>query len=106
VSAPDRYEVDPSDPRAPDLETWEQLSPAERRRILDALPSELDLEPPEGDSHRLPKQKGLDALDAYYRSSKRQSERRAEHEARRAEKAEARIAELEAELARLKKERP
>jgi Uma2 family endonuclease len=66
VTAPHRYEVDENDPRAPDLDTWQRLSPEERRRIVDALPSELDLAPPEGDPHRLPKQRALGALQAYF----------------------------------------
>jgi Uma2 family endonuclease len=71
MSAPDRYEVDPNDPRAPSMEMWERLPPSERRRIIAALPSELELAPPEGDPHRLPKQRALGALDAFFRSTGR-----------------------------------
>lgn len=59
--------MDPEDPRAPPMDVWNRLSPAERQRILDSLPSEVELMPPEGDEHRLPKQRGLEALDAYFR---------------------------------------
>jgi Uma2 family endonuclease len=62
-----QYEIDPADPRAPSLEVWEQLSPEERQRIVETLPSEIELEPPEGDPHRIPKQRALEALDAYFR---------------------------------------
>jgi Uma2 family endonuclease len=61
------YRVDPDDPRAPSMEIWEQLAPAERERIVDQLPSEIDLGPPEGDPHRIPKERGLQALDAFFR---------------------------------------
>jgi hypothetical protein len=66
----DGYHVDPSDPRAPSLAIWEQMSAAERQRVLDELPSEIEAQP-EGDLHRLPKQRGLEALDAYFRRTGR-----------------------------------
>jgi hypothetical protein len=40
------------------------MSPAERADVVDQLPSEIELGPPEGDLHRVPKQRGLEALDA------------------------------------------
>jgi hypothetical protein len=46
--------IDPDDPRAPPLDVWAALSPAERRRVVDSLPSELpvsEANPPEGDPH-------------------------------------------------------
>lgn len=50
------------------MEVWNELSPSERRRVVDALPSEPEATlPPEGDPHRIPKQKALDALDAFFR---------------------------------------
>ncbi len=67
----DAYQVDPADPRAPELEEWERLSPAERERVVAQLPSEVDLGPPEGDLHRIPKQRGLEALDAFFRRAGR-----------------------------------
>ncbi|MDX2053271.1 MAG: Uma2 family endonuclease [Polyangiaceae bacterium] len=65
------YEVDLNDPRAPDLETWGRLTPRERQRVIDQLPSEFELAPPEGDVHRVPKHQALDALDAYFRKAGR-----------------------------------
>jgi Uma2 family endonuclease len=50
---------------------WEHLAPAERQRIMAELPSELELGPPEGDGHRIPKQRGLEALDAFFRRAGR-----------------------------------
>jgi hypothetical protein len=35
------YRVDPDDPRAPPQELWERLTPEERARIVDSLPSEF-----------------------------------------------------------------
>jgi Uma2 family endonuclease len=67
MSLSERYRVDLADPRAPSSELWAELSAGERRRIVDQLPSELELGPPEGDAHRVPKQRGLEALDAYFR---------------------------------------
>lgn len=65
--------VDPLDPRAPSREVWEQLTEAERRDVLMTLPSEFPLtEPPEGDPHRLPKERALETLSAFYRSRRRQ----------------------------------
>ncbi|NUQ74811.1 MAG: Uma2 family endonuclease [Polyangiaceae bacterium] len=46
--------IDPDDPRAPPMEVWEALSPVERRRIVNSLPSEFpvsEANPPEGDLH-------------------------------------------------------
>jgi Uma2 family endonuclease len=71
MSQPERYRVDPRDPRAPPLSVWEELSPAERRRIVAELPDELDLAPPEGDAHRIPKQRALEALEAFFRRAGR-----------------------------------
>lgn len=63
-----RYEVDPLDPRAPSRSVWEQLDDAERKRVVDSLPSELPrASPPEGDPHRLPKKGALESLEEYFR---------------------------------------
>jgi len=45
--------VDPRDPRAPPRDVWDALSEAQRATIVDALPSEpdVDVAPPEGDEH-------------------------------------------------------
>jgi Uma2 family endonuclease len=62
------YRVDPRDPRAPPQEVWDRLSPQERRRILDALPSEIErAEPPEGDAHSVPKYRAKDTLGEHFR---------------------------------------
>ena len=70
MTAP-RYRIDPDDPRAPPLELWQQLSPSERARIVAELPSELELGPPEGDAHRIPKQRALEALDTFFKRAGR-----------------------------------
>jgi Uma2 family endonuclease len=67
-----RFSVDPLDPRAPSTEVWAQLTAIERQAILDSLPSELPLAlPPEGDAHRLPKSRALEALGEFYRRVQR-----------------------------------
>ena len=67
-----RFVVDPRDPRAPPQELWDRLSEPERRRIVASLPSEVPrAEPPEGDPHRIPKTKAIEALDEYYRRIRR-----------------------------------
>ena len=60
------YSLDPRDPRAPSLAVWEKLTAGERQRVMDQLPSELELGPHEGDPHRIPKQRGIEALDAFF----------------------------------------
>lgn len=53
MSAP-AWTVDPEDPRAPPQEVWEQMSDAERARLVESLPVDgpiSDTEPPEGDPH-------------------------------------------------------
>jgi len=48
------WAIDPDDPRAPPEDVWAALSPAERRRVVDSLPSDFpvsDANPPEGDPH-------------------------------------------------------
>ncbi|PTL83937.1 Uma2 family endonuclease [Vitiosangium sp. GDMCC 1.1324] len=48
------YRIDPDDPRAPPQELWDRLTPEERARIIDELPSEFPVSeaaPPEGDAH-------------------------------------------------------
>jgi Uma2 family endonuclease len=66
------YVVDPTDPRAPAQAVWDALSEQERRLVLAELPSEIPLaEPPEGDPHRIPKVRALEALGEYYRRLKR-----------------------------------
>jgi Uma2 family endonuclease len=63
-----RYALDPADPRAPTQEQWEAMSAAERRQVLAVLPSELPRRTaPEGDHHRIPKEKAAGALDEFFR---------------------------------------
>lgn len=48
------YRIDPDDPRAPPQEVWDRLTPSERARLLEELPSEFPVSeamPPEGDPH-------------------------------------------------------
>ncbi len=62
------YALDPADPRAPTHEQWEAMSPAERERVVQMLPSELPRRTaPEGDLHRIPKEKATGALGEFFR---------------------------------------
>lgn len=67
-----RFVVDPLDPRAPSREVWAQLTESERRAVVSSLPSELPRAlPPEGDPHRIPKSRALEALGEFYRRLRR-----------------------------------
>lgn len=67
-----RFAVDRDAPKAPPQRLWDVLSPEERTQILSALPSELPrAAPPEGDRHRIPKERAFSALDEYFRRIKR-----------------------------------
>jgi Uma2 family endonuclease len=67
-----RFVVDPLDPRAPSREIWAQLTESERTIVVDSLPSEPPRAlPPEGDPHRLPKSRALEALGEFYRRLRR-----------------------------------
>jgi hypothetical protein len=68
-----RYVVDPADPRAPDDATWALLSEEERRRVVAMLPAEVpwELSPPEGDEHRTAREKAVDALSRFFRTTGR-----------------------------------
>jgi Uma2 family endonuclease len=70
---PAGYVLDPADPRAPTHEQWVAMTPAERTRVIDMLPTSLPLEmqPPEGDVHRTVKQSALSALDDFFRRAGR-----------------------------------
>lgn len=66
------FSVDPDDPRAPPQQAWERMTADERRVVLESLPSEPPLSaPPEGDPHRIPKLKALEALEEYFRRVRR-----------------------------------
>jgi Uma2 family endonuclease len=68
VSAKPTFEVNPLDPRAPPQAVWNELTPAERQRVLDTLPSEIErAEPPEGDAHTLPKYRTRSTLEEHFR---------------------------------------
>lgn len=63
------WTVDPDDPRAPPEDVWEALSPAERKRVVDSLPSEFPYEEsllPEGDAHFKAKTSTREVLDGYF----------------------------------------
>ncbi|WP_437561584.1 Uma2 family endonuclease [Sorangium sp. So ce542] len=67
--APTSWEIDPDDPRAPPQELWDRMTPEERQRVLDTLPSEFEVSeasPPEGDFHFNPKVAARDALGGYF----------------------------------------
>ncbi len=62
------WKVDPIDPRAPPLEVWDSLTAAEREVVCASLPSEIPrATPPEGDGHRVPKARALEALEEFFR---------------------------------------
>jgi Putative restriction endonuclease len=66
---PLKYHVDPDDPRAPPVDVWARLSSAERRRVVDSLPSELPVSehsPPEGDEHFAAKTGARSALGGHF----------------------------------------
>ncbi|KYF57226.1 hypothetical protein BE04_37590 [Sorangium cellulosum] len=67
--APTSWEIDPDDPRAPPQELWDRMTPEERQRVLDTLPSEFEVSeasPPEGDFHFNPKVAARDTLGGYF----------------------------------------
>jgi Uma2 family endonuclease len=61
--------LDPDDPRAPAQEVWDRMTPEERAQVVTSLPAEvpLELHPPEGDPHRVPKERARNALDEFFR---------------------------------------
>jgi Uma2 family endonuclease len=67
------YVVDPADPRAPDDATWALLSEEERRRVVASLPTQVpwELLPPEGDEHREARERAMDALGRFFRTTGR-----------------------------------
>ncbi|XXX75379.1 Uma2 family endonuclease [Sorangium sp. So ce134] len=72
--SPVPWSVDPDDPRAPTTEVWEQLTPEQRREIVDNLPSEFPLDeaaPPEGDPHWHPVTRARTTLDRWFRRAGR-----------------------------------
>ncbi|WP_437607501.1 Uma2 family endonuclease [Sorangium sp. So ce834] len=68
------WRVDPDDPRAPTVEVWEQLTPEQRREVVDSLPSDFPLDeasPPEGDPHWHPVTRARTTLDRWFRRAGR-----------------------------------
>lgn len=66
------YVLVPEDPRAPTEEQWATMTAEERRRVVAALPSEIPRRTmPEGDAHRIPKERALEALREWYRRMRR-----------------------------------
>lgn len=66
--------VNPERPRAPPDEIWDRMSPEERRRVVDALPSEFEIAgalPPEGDLHFTAKVEARDVLGGYFQRVRR-----------------------------------
>ncbi|WP_437817629.1 Uma2 family endonuclease [Sorangium sp. So ce1078] len=69
--APVSWVIDPDDPRAPPQEIWDRMTPEERQRVVDALPSEFDISEaslPEGDFHFNAKVAARDTLGGYFQS--------------------------------------
>ena len=67
VSRPIFFKVDQNDPRAPAQELWDRLTAEQRRAVVAALPSEIPLAMPEGDYHRVPKEKARESLSEHFR---------------------------------------
>lgn len=69
LKAPETYVVDPDDPRAPPWDVWDRMSPEERARVVEALPSEIPLEamPAEGDQHNKAAAGARFTLEAFFR---------------------------------------
>ncbi|MBN2196124.1 MAG: Uma2 family endonuclease [Polyangiaceae bacterium] len=66
------YVFDPNDPRAPTAEQWAALDREGRARVVAQLPSELPREgAPEGDAHRVPKERATQALGEFFRRAGR-----------------------------------
>lgn len=66
------YIFDPEDPRAPPQDVWDRLSPQERQKIADTLPSEFPwASPPEGDLHRRSKERAIQSLEEHFRRIRR-----------------------------------
>lgn len=71
MSTPAAYVVDPADPRAPPQAVWDGLTEHQRARVVASLPSEIARAVPEGDEHRVPKERARQALDEHFRRIKK-----------------------------------
>jgi Uma2 family endonuclease len=62
------WSLDSEDPRAPRQEVWDQMTREERQHVVLSLPADMPLElhPPEGDAHRIPKERARDALGEFF----------------------------------------
>jgi Uma2 family endonuclease len=71
---PAGYVFDPDDPRAPSDEQWDAMTPEERRRVVEMLPAQPDVDflpPSEGDPHRKASTGALQTLDGFFRRERR-----------------------------------
>jgi Uma2 family endonuclease len=70
---PHGYVLDLESPQAPTRAQWDAMTPEERKRVVDALPTSLPihLNPPEGDIHRRAKERAFGALDDFFRRAGR-----------------------------------
>jgi hypothetical protein len=67
--AAEPYRIDPDDPRAPPQEVWDRLTPEERARVVESLPSEFPVSessPPEGDPHFEAKVRTREVLGGFF----------------------------------------
>ncbi len=85
------YRIDPDAPRAPTQELWDALSPEERQRIVDSLPSQLQY-----------RAERVDASRAELVQQLAEESRLRTQETQRREDAERKLAEALAELERLR----
>jgi hypothetical protein len=59
-------------PRAPSQAEWDRLTPEERQRVVEGLPSEFEwATPAEGDPHRKAKERAVQALGEHFRRTQR-----------------------------------
>lgn len=69
-----KWVLDPDDPRAPSVEVWASMTPAERAEVLASLPSDFPLSeaaPPEGDVHFEAVARARDVLRGFFGRSGR-----------------------------------
>jgi hypothetical protein len=111
--APASWVIDPDDPRGPPQEIWDQMTPAERQRVVDSLPSKRDMvqthafdECCQPGVFPLPETGELITRMGDLETRIEHAERRTEVAERRADEAERALAEALAEIDRLKRKRP
>lgn len=102
------YIINPDDPRAPPQEVWDRLTPEERERIVQSLPSEFSV--PELIAKLQQLKEEFEAYRVEEAQRREQAERRLaeevrlhQEEAQRREQAERQLAEALAELDRLRR---